>query len=135
MKRSCFSSVLRSARPPNTSPARVLLADVDEPLDELLDSQEKRYRDFGTQVDTQCRDCHAQTDATWSELALEKLKQEKKKKKKPAVSSRESVRAANSRAANFAPIDKLKEKATAAAMKKQYNVQDYYKVPQTWEMM
>ena len=40
------------------------------------------------------------------------------------------MRAANSRAANFAPIDKLKEKATAAAMKKQYNVQDYYKVPQ-----
>lgn len=51
----------------------------------MVVTQEKRYRDFGTQVDTQCRDGHAQTDATWSELALEKLKQEKKKKKKPAV--------------------------------------------------
>ena len=34
---------------------------------------------------------------------------------------------ARSRAANLTPIDKLKEKATAAAMKKQYNVFDYYK--------
>lgn len=32
-----------------------------------------------------------------------------------------------SRAANLTPIDKLKEKATAAAMKKQYNVFDFYR--------
>lgn len=37
------------------------------------------------------------------------------------------MRQQHTRAANFTPIDKLKEKATAAAMKKQYSVFDYYK--------
>jgi len=41
--------------------------------------------------------------------------------------SQEVVNQQRSRAANLTPIDKLKEKATAAAMKKQYNVFDYYR--------
>ena len=39
----------------------------------------------------------------------------------------EVVNQQRSRAANLTPIDKLKEKATAAAMKKQYSVFDYYR--------
>ncbi|CAK9041147.1 Ion_trans domain-containing protein [Durusdinium trenchii] len=99
-------------------------------LDEVPDTPrdtEKRYRDFGTQIDTQFRDTGAQTDASWSDLAAEKLKQDKKKKKKSTATKEESVRQQHTRAANFTPIDKLKEKATAAAMKKQYSVFDYYK--------
>jgi hypothetical protein len=44
-----------------------------------------------------------------------------------AAKSQEVVNQQRSRAANLTPIDKLKEKATAAAMKKQYNVFDYYR--------
>lgn len=58
---------------------------------------------------------------------MEKLRQEKKKKKKAANTKEEVVNQQRSRAANLTPIDKLKEKATAAAMKKQYNVFDYYR--------
>ena len=45
----------------------------------------------------------------------------------PCSFSQEVVNQQRSRAANLTPIDKLKEKATAAAMKKQYNVFDYYR--------
>ena len=47
--------------------------------------------------------------------------------KRPCTFSQEVVNQQRSRAANLTPIDKLKEKATAAAMKKQYNVFDYYR--------
>eukprot|EP00438_Fugacium_kawagutii_P012321 Skav221952 [mRNA] locus=scaffold195:571482:586412:- [translate_table: standard] len=60
------------------------------------------------------KDNSAQTDASWNEMQLEKLRQE-------------TVNQQRSRAANLTPIDKLKEKATAAAMKKQYSVFDYYR--------
>eukprot|EP00913_Durusdinium_trenchii_P000277 g251.t1 len=68
-----------------------------------------------------------ETDFLDEDLAAEKLKQDKKKKKKSTATKEESVRQQHTRAANFTPIDKLKEKATAAAMKKQYSVFDYYK--------
>ena len=43
------------------------------------------------------------------------------------TTDQEVVNQQRSRAANLTPIDKLKEKATAAAMKKQYSVFDYYR--------
>lgn len=98
-------------------------------LDDAPDSSEaeKRFRDFGIQAEALTKDNASQTDASWNELAMEKLRQEKKKKKKAANTKEEVVNQQRSRAANLTPIDKLKEKATAAAMKKQYNVFDYYR--------
>lgn len=95
-------------------------------LDDAPDSSEaeKRFRDFGIQAQALTKDNASQTDASWNELAMEKLRQEKKKKKKAANTKEEVVNQQRSRAANLTPIDKLKEKATAAAMKKQYNVFD-----------
>lgn len=87
---------------------------------------EKRYRDFGIQAETGLKDGSAQTDGNWTDMAAEKLRQEKKRKRR-AASAKEDTKQQQTRAANFTPIDKLKAKATAAAMKKQYNVMDYYK--------
>jgi len=88
---------------------------------------EKRFRDLGIQAETLLKDTAMQTDGNWSEMAAEKLRQEKKKKRRAASAKEEMARQQQTRAANFTPIDKLKAKATAAAMKKQYNVFDYYK--------
>ncbi|CAJ1395536.1 unnamed protein product [Effrenium voratum] len=98
----------------------------EEPLAADALFVEKRYRDIAVQMDTSFKDCSVQTDASWNDLAAEKAKRDKKKKK-AAASKEESVKQHTARAANLTPMDKLKEKATAAAMKKQYNVMDFYK--------
>ncbi|CAE7191390.1 Catsper2 [Symbiodinium pilosum] len=100
---------------------------VDDPAEVLMISAEqKRYRDIGIQAENFFANCGVQTDASWAEISLEKLR-EKKKKKKSVTTKEESVKQQSARAANLTPMDKLKEKATAAAMKRQYNVQDYYR--------
>jgi len=120
------SKFARLAQQATASAARFELeADL---LDDAPDPEaEKRYRDFGIQAEAPTKDNASQTDASWNELAMEKLRQEKKKKKKAANTKEEVVNQQRSRAANLTPIDKLKEKATAAAMKKQYSVFDYYR--------
>lgn len=99
----------------------------DEPVDVLMNSSEqKRFRDIGIQSDNFFANCGVQTDASWAELSRETMR-DRKKKKKSVTTKEESVKQQSARAANLTPMDKLKEKATAAAMKRQYNVQDYYR--------
>jgi len=118
------SQIVQPASP--TDQAQVLEPDDGELVELLTLSEQKRYRDFGIQCEHYVATCGVQTDASWSELSFEKLR-EKKKKKKSISTKEESVKQQHSRAANLTPMDKLKEKATAAAMKRQYNVQDYYR--------
>ncbi|CAE7559894.1 unnamed protein product [Symbiodinium microadriaticum] len=109
----------------------------DEPVDVLMNSSEQTLTAIG-QVgcwklgrivdgyDNFFANCGVQTDASWAELSRETMR-DRKKKKKSVTTKEESVKQQSARAANLTPMDKLKEKATAAAMKRQYNVQDYYR--------
>lgn len=118
----------KSLRRPASKAVEVESAELE--VDDLPPSRpqspmQKRFKDFGIQAEAQLKDTFVQTDGSWNELTMERLRQEKRKKRK--VTSKEETAKSHTRAANFTPIDKLKEKATAAAMKKQYSVYDYYK--------
>lgn len=119
----------RSKRP-GTMPPVLLTEDVEAELDEPVSprpsEQEKRFRDWGVQVEVHFKEVWVQTEGSWNELSMERLRQEKRKKKK-VITKEETARQQQIRAANFTPIDKLREKATEAAMKRQYSVFDYYK--------
>ncbi|CAK9082572.1 Ion_trans domain-containing protein [Durusdinium trenchii] len=119
----------KSLRRPASKAVEVESAELE--VDDLPPSRpqspmQKRFKDFGIQAEAQLKDTFVQTDGSWNELTMERLRQEKRKKRK-VTSKEEQGSKSHTRAANFTPIDKLKEKATAAAMKKQYSVYDYYK--------
>lgn len=129
------SKSLRKTLGQNMYKLKTLQLEDAEATDELKDDPqpetpaekaEKRHRDFGIQAEMVLKDGSAQTDGNWTDMAAEKLRMEKKRKRR-AASAKEDTKQQQTRAANFTPIDKLKAKATAAAMKKQYNVMDYYK--------
>eukprot|EP00931_Biecheleriopsis_adriatica_P041201 TRINITY_DN23578_c0_g1_i1.p1 TRINITY_DN23578_c0_g1~~TRINITY_DN23578_c0_g1_i1.p1 ORF type:complete len:898 (+),score=206.83 TRINITY_DN23578_c0_g1_i1:263-2695(+) len=97
--------------------------DQEEASDEEDLSKSKRCRDLSIQTElAQFKDTSVMTDPVKFE---DEHKKKNDKKKKKDNSKQEEAHAKMKKNA-FGGADKLKEQATAAAMKKQYNVFDYY---------
>eukprot|EP00931_Biecheleriopsis_adriatica_P035842 TRINITY_DN20653_c0_g1_i3.p1 TRINITY_DN20653_c0_g1~~TRINITY_DN20653_c0_g1_i3.p1 ORF type:complete len:853 (+),score=200.10 TRINITY_DN20653_c0_g1_i3:262-2820(+) len=107
---------------PDESDDRLAAVQVDEEDD--VYNQGKRLRDYHSQTEhTASKDSAIQTDPIQFDMGGPVS--EKKKKKKKEQTKEEEVKD-KMKKAGFGGADKLKQQATAAAMKKQYNVFDHY---------